>query len=408
MAGGGGAASDAAIRELRARIEWVARRELGDPVRRLNRLLRDPWFFAKAIAFGFGKRRDRARAVAEHHGVGIAPQLLRYTVDHFAHRIDLYDFYSYGFFLPERRKARSRHLGFHSHVRPVQTYLYWDCPDRLLLASKSRFAKRCEEAELPTIPLLAEFVNGEMRLRQGPELPPMDLFSKPSERWRGIGANLWRYDGIGKYVNAKTGERCDQRQLLDQLCKESMSGEGPIILQTRAVNHSNIRLLTSGGLSTVRLVSCRAPSGEIDFLPPVIRMPMGRSIVDSQWQGGLAAPIDLASGRICGPAVRLDKMLGITRTERHPDTGAEIAGFELPYWDRAVELARRAHLAFPSLPFVGWDVAILQDHPVILEGNILWSTDLTLLPHGISLADTQFVSYCNFHLDEKSGRCSRT
>jgi hypothetical protein len=133
-------------------------------------------------------------------------------------------------------------------------------------------------------------------------------------------------------------------------------------------------------------------------MPPVIRMPAGRSVVDNFHSDGLAAPIDLATGTICGPALQKDKRLGVISTDRHPDTGQEFMGFPIPMWTEAVDLARRAHETFPSLHFIGWDIAILQDRPILVEGNAPWDCDLTILPHGLTPSDTQFIPYYNHHL----------
>ena len=109
------------------------------------------------------------------------------------------------------------------------------------------------------------------------------------------------------------------------------------------------------------------------------------------------APLDLATGRVCGSALRKDKVLGVISTNEHPDTGQKFNGFPIPMWREAVDLARRAHRAFPSIHFIGWDIAILEDHPILVEGNALFDTDLTVLPHGLSLSDTQFIPYYNYH-----------
>jgi hypothetical protein len=273
------------------------------------------------------------------------------------------------------------------------------CADFPWLRSKHRFAERCAQIGLPTVPILAEFSAGKMisHLTANPmAFPPADLFSKPSEYWCGIGANLWRHKSTGEYVNALSGERHNQESLGARLCEDSKSGR--IVLQEKISNHPAIAgSLTSGGLATVRLVTCLTPSGEIDFLPPAIRMPVGKAIVDNIAQGGLAAPVDLSSGEICGPAMQKDKAIGIARFEKHPDTGVHFIGFQLPYWKEVRTLARQAHAAFRSMPFVGWDIAILRDGPVVLEGNSWWDVDLTILPHRISLCDTQFIPYYNHH-----------
>ena len=93
----------------------------------------------------------------------------------------------------------------------------------------------------------------------------------------------------------------------------------------------------------------------------------------------------------------MDNYLGLKSTDKHPDSGQEFRGFCIPMWTEAVHLARRAHQTFSSLPFIAWDIAILQDGPVLVEGNPIFHTDVTLLPHGLTLSDTQFIPYYNHH-----------
>jgi hypothetical protein len=66
-------------------------------------------------------------------------------------------------------------------------------------------------------------------------------------------------------------------------------------------------------------------------------------------------------------------------------------------WTDAVNLARRAHETFRSLHFIGWDIAILQNGPVLVEGNAPFGTDSLVLPHGLTLSDTQFIPYFNHY-----------
>ena len=152
----------------------------------------------------------------------------------------------------------------------------------------------------------------------------------------------------GKYVNAISAEILDGESLVKKLCTESKSGR--IVVQARVANHGSlVGTITTGALATVRVVTCRTPSGSIDLLPPAIRMPYGRSIVDNVAQGGLAAPVDIATGKICGPAIRKDKRLAIVTVGKHPDTCVSFVGVQLPFWEGALNLAVRAHMAFPSM-----------------------------------------------------------
>src|SRR5262249_11230081 len=154
------------------------------------------------------------------------------------------------------------------------------------------------------------------------------------------------------FFNAATNEKFSSDALFHYLCNLSKSCR--ILLQKKLRNHAALSPLTNGALSTLRIATCRAPCGSIDLMPPVIRMPEGRLVVDNFAQGGLAAPIDLATGTICGPALRKDNRLGAIWLEEHPDTAQKFEGFAVPMWAEAVKLVRLAHKTFPSLHFIAW------------------------------------------------------
>ena len=363
----------------------------------INRTLGSPWRIPLAArAAVLGTYRSGA-AVSAQHKIGIATQFLEIFAEVMRSGILFEEYYLYQLYLPDRWRSRMRQFPDDSQSIPAQEFLIERKrpSDFQLVLGKNLFAVRCKEAKLPSVPSLAEFVDGQADEKLE-SLPAIDLVSKPANLGSGYGVELWRYDrGQDCFFNAVTDQRFSRDALHDHLCDVSNSGR--VILQKRLKNHAALAPLTNGALSTLRIVTCTTPSGSIDLMPPVIRMPAGRSVVDNFAQNGLAAPIDLATGTVCGAAVQMDNHLGLISTDKHPDSGQEFRGFCIPMWTEAVHLARRAHQTFSSLPFIAWDIAILQDGPVLVEGNPIFHTDVTLLPHGLTLSDTQFIPYYNHH-----------
>lgn len=87
----------------------------------------------------------------------------------------------------------------------------------------------------------------------------------------------------------------------------------------------------------------------------------------SGW-GGLSAAIDLETG-VLGPAAMLSPEGRLVRPDRHPDTGAPIAGVRVERWRETVETLLAIAARFPDTPSVGWDLVVARDGPCILEGN---------------------------------------
>ncbi|MFR0733141.1 MAG: sugar-transfer associated ATP-grasp domain-containing protein [Oscillospiraceae bacterium] len=57
--------------------------------------------------------------------------------------------------------------------------------------------------------------------------------------------------------------------------------------------------------------------------------------------------------------------------DRHPVTGVAFRGYRLPFFREAVELCCQAAQVEPRLGYIGWDVAVTPDGPVLVEGNNL-------------------------------------
>lgn len=100
----------------------------------------------------------------------------------------------------------------------------------------------------------------------------------------------------------------------------------------------------------------------------------GDNVVDNQasWTtGNLMADIDWDSGRVKRavegdwPRVRI--------FSKHPDTGRELAGFVVPHWREAIDLAVRASAIFPLIRMQHWDIAITDRGPYLLEVNDMGS-----------------------------------
>lgn len=148
------------------------------------------------------------------------------------------------------------------------------------------------------------------------------------------------------------------------------------LLEEYVVQHPDIMALSATGLNTVRVFT-QIHRGEIHFLGARFRISVD-SPVDNMGAGNLAAPVDINTGIVTGPGVYSD----ITREDEaiHPLTGRSITGFSLPYWKEVLDLSRRAALHSPENRSVGWDIAITENGPELIEGNHNWCKLLWQLP----------------------------
>ncbi len=53
----------------------------------------------------------------------------------------------------------------------------------------------------------------------------------------------------------------------------------------------------------------------------------------------------------------------------HPLTDVAIVGFRIPFYREAIAMAEEMAAVIPQVPYVGWDIAIGPDGPLVIEGN---------------------------------------
>jgi hypothetical protein len=313
-------ASRADIALFRKRVDKVRKRHRGRQLYYTEKLTT----LSRTVRQAATGIRSLGAAMQERDGVPTLMQFFRLLQAGYAGLLTE-DFYLHRLHLDSELRTSAKTFPFW-RVIDMQRHLIdsQNCPDYPRIRNKEVFTRLCAEHALPVVPILAEFVDGNM-LAQVPVRPDVDLFSKPADLMLGVGTALWRWQSSGNYTDA-LGSELGLQDIFTALSRKSAarvdgSPSGRIILQERMTNHpAMVGRLTVGGLATIRIVTCRTPSGAIDFLPPVIRMPVGDAIADNIAQGGLAAPIDV-SGRIAGPAIRKDKRYGVSVFTHHPTTG---------------------------------------------------------------------------------------
>ena len=150
---------------------------------------------------------------------------------------------------------------------------------------------------------------------------------------------------------------------------------GPHLWQERIIQHPSLSTLYPHAINTVRIVTFNIAS-EIQVFSAVLRAGTGRRFTDNWASGGIIVRVDLETGRLAGKGL-FKPTFGLS-TAVHPDTGVPLDGFEIPHLTRAVQLVRELHRFFYGLHSIGWDIAITEDGPIVIEGNDDWDGSLQM------------------------------
>jgi hypothetical protein len=280
-------------------------------------------------------------------------------------------------------------------IRPAQ----WP---RVSVSDKLAFTRACLAAGLPVIPIWLALDRGRQVFPDsGGGFPDADLFLKRTAGRGGIGAERWEYDGAGGW-RGPPGVRLDRAGLVAHVAR--LSQREPYLVQPRLVTRSDLRDLSGAALSTIRVMSCINEAGAFEVTDAVFRMSRGEaSVVDNFHAGGIAAAVDLATGTL-GRAT--DLRLGLTPSwcERHPDSGGRILGRRQPLWPEVLALVARAHAVFDSRAVIGWDIALTDAGPVIVEANGAPDVDILQRTQHRPLGNERLGQIIAFHLERALAR----
>jgi hypothetical protein len=174
-------------------------------------------------------------------------------------------------------------------------------------------------------------------------------------------------------------------------------------VQPRLTNHRDMIDLSNGALATVRIVTILNQTGGYEVSHAALRMAVGTNrVVDNFHAGGIAAPVHIETG-ILGAASDVGLRPERGWNERHPDTGGQIAGRRLPLWPETKALASAAHAAFAPRAVVGWDIAITDDGPILIEGNGAPDLDIIERAYREPIGNTRFGALLALHLHTALG-----
>ena len=134
--------------------------------------------------------------------------------------------------------------------------------------------------------------------------------------------------------------------------------------------HKEMNRLCKASVNTLRIVTVRK-NNKTTVMLRAIRIGNGLRDVDNFHSGGMYTLFD-ENGVITKPAMDREGKL----FEVHPVSKVPIKGFKIPYYKESIDLAVTASQKIPQVGLVGWDIAITDKGPVLIEGNELPGYDI--------------------------------
>lgn len=150
--------------------------------------------------------------------------------------------------------------------------------------------------------------------------------------------------------------------------------KGTFIVQEKIEQHDALNQLYSGLINTIRVTTVK-----IAFCSPsVLRIGAHGNNVDNWARGGIIVPITL-EGKLSEFGFYKPGYSG--KTNIHPDTLIQFKDFQLPFYDKAIQIVIDFH-KYIDVHSIGWDIALTEGGPVVIEGNDNWEVTLPQITGG--------------------------
>lgn len=218
---------------------------------------------------------------------------------------------------------------------------------------------------------------------------PYPFFAKPVATGRGEGiAAIESYEATDDALVSVRGERIGVADFVDAAAQYASGG---YLLQERLLPHARIAAVSGNAVSTARIVVAVGRQGPF-IASAAWRIPVGTNIVDNFSQSGnLLGGVALDSGvvrRVTDGTGR-----GQRHLDRHPTSGAELIGFELPDWRGACELALECAAVLPEIRLQAWDIGLCEGGPKVIEANVAGDVDVPQIANGRGVLDAEFCEF---------------
>lgn len=145
--------------------------------------------------------------------------------------------------------------------------------------------------------------------------------------------------------------------------REELVASGETLVEELLLQHPEMARLYPGSVNSLRVVTYLDPDGEVHVLAAVLKIGNG-GVIDNFSSGGMYTMLG-DDGRALHAAADEEAHA----YETHPLTGVRITGFQVPLYDEVLALVDRLARRVPELPYIGWDIAITPERPVVIEGN---------------------------------------
>ncbi len=139
------------------------------------------------------------------------------------------------------------------------------------------------------------------------------------------------------------------------------------IIEVYLEQHPTLAAFNPSSLNTLRVWVGKDQGSEASVIAVYLRVGRAGSLVDNRLSGGFGIAIDQNNFKT---TIAVPQDSSGPSFKHHPDSGYDMSERQLPFQKEVIALAKKVTNVLPSTRFVGLDIALTPDGPVIIEFNL--------------------------------------
>ena len=182
------------------------------------------------------------------------------------------------------------------------------------------------------------------------------------------GDNVWVIKQISYEENDAWLLRYDNKRIK---LSEVLNND-PLIFESLVRQTQQLSDFNESSVNTIRFMTALYPNGNAKIIGTFMKIGRSGKCVDNAGAGGnVDVCIDTDTGEI-KYAIQFDGWGKIKDIDKHPDNGTQLNGVVIDNWERIKSEVIRFQQAFPYSKVAGWDIAITEQGPLVIEVNDFW------------------------------------
>lgn len=251
------------------------------------------------------------------------------------------------YFSLARNKYMAHKMLENTGVRKSELYCYYQPEARYIFSDES-----------------ANDIAGVLRILQAKNVQTCVIKTTESSH----GDNVWVIKGVDYKDDDAVMTRFDG----EKIKLSSVLEQDALIFESVVHQTKQFASFNESSVNTVRFMTTLHPDGSAKIIATFIKIGRAGKCVDNAGGGGnVDVCVDTETGEI-KYAIQYDGWRNIKDIERHPDSGTQLNGVIIENWQVIKEEVIKFQQCFPYCKAAGWDIAITDDGPVVIEVNDFW------------------------------------